>query len=619
MTQSGQGEEPSARPAREGIVLPSDGGQPLLPGTTGGPGGLTPAQPAGQGPAHAPAGGQAWGQPWGPGAEQAPPQPSGQDWQTPSAQAWGAAPSSSQTPPARWDAQGQPGGPGAAGAGPLPPEGAPAPAYGTQSGGAQPPYQQNQGFQGADHGFPPHQQQPHQPHQHQYQPQQGAPGQAAPLPPAGPGPYGTPRSGGAPLPPAGPAPYGLPAAGQGGRGAPADEGATQFLPPVPAVPADEGATQFLPPVPAAPADEGATQYIPPVPAGAMPPETSGDPSTRFLGHVPQGGGAPGAGPDAEATQFIAPVDAQAGGPAAPYGAGPGGPGAPGGRQTPAEFDSLFRDGAGGGAPATQQIPRFQQPYDGRPGPGGRAGAPPVQPGPGGPGGPGQPQFAGQPAAGGGDGGGRRTRSRVPLIAAVGVGIVALGVGAGALLSGGGGGDGGQHTEKAAGVSSAAPSTGGASSAPAADPARQQAVALDKLLADSGSSRASVIKAVADVKGCDNLGGAASDLRAAARQRGELVTRLGSLPVDKLPEHAALTSALTSAWKASQSADQHYAAWADQTHGKKGCQKGHARITSHAKAGNQQSGVASAQKAKAARLWNVIAKKYGLTERQPTQL
>ncbi|PZG70317.1 hypothetical protein C1I97_38460, partial [Streptomyces sp. NTH33] len=64
MTQSGQGEEPSARPAREGIVLPSDGGEPLLPGMTSGPGG--------QGPAAAPAGGQAWGQPWGP--DQQPPQ-----------------------------------------------------------------------------------------------------------------------------------------------------------------------------------------------------------------------------------------------------------------------------------------------------------------------------------------------------------------------------------------------------------------------------------------------------------------------------------------------------------------------------------------------------------------
>ncbi|MFB7593536.1 hypothetical protein [Streptomyces sp. NPDC056160] len=623
MTQSGQGEEPSARPAREGIVLPSDGGQPLLPGTTGGPGGpggLAPAQPPGQGPAQAPAGGQSWGQPWGPEAGQAPPQQSGQGWPTPPAQHWDSTQPHPQTPPAQWDAHGQTGGPGGhTGAGPLPPEGAPAPAHGTHGGGAQPPYQQNQGFPGADQGF-----QQHQPHQ-QHQPYQGAPGQAAPLPPAGPAtPYGTPQAPGAPqhgvpLPPAGPAPYGLPAGQGGGPGAPGDEGATQFLPPVAPAPVNEGATQYLPPVAAAPADEGATQFIPPVTAGAMPP-AAGDPSTRFLGHVPPDGGtpapgAPGTGPDAEATQFIAPVDARTGG-AAPYGAVPG---AEGGRQTPAEFDNLFRDGAGGGAPATQHLPRFQQPHDGRPGPGARPGpgVPSGQYGQPGPGGPGGTPYAGQ-AEGGGDGGGRRTRSRVPLIAAVGAGIVVLGVGAGALLSGGGG-DSGGHTDKTAGVSATAPATDGSASAPAPDPARQQAVALDKLLADSGSSRASVIKAVADVKGCDNLGQAAADLRGAAKQRGSLVTRLGSLPVDKLPDHAALTSALTSAWKASQSADQHYAAWADQAHGKKGCDKGHARNTSHAQAGNRQSGVASAQKNKAARLWNAIAKKYGLTERQPTQL
>ncbi|MGW0410502.1 hypothetical protein ACWDZX_04280, partial [Streptomyces collinus] len=72
MTQSGQGEEPSARPAREGIVLPSDGGEPLLPGMTG------PAASA------APAGGQAWGDPWGPGPQQQPPQQ--QEWPPAAAQ-----------------------------------------------------------------------------------------------------------------------------------------------------------------------------------------------------------------------------------------------------------------------------------------------------------------------------------------------------------------------------------------------------------------------------------------------------------------------------------------------------------------------------------------------------
>ena len=56
MTQSGQGEEPSARVAREGIVLPSDGGEPLLPGTTGGPG--TPQHPTPPPAPAAPSGGQ---------------------------------------------------------------------------------------------------------------------------------------------------------------------------------------------------------------------------------------------------------------------------------------------------------------------------------------------------------------------------------------------------------------------------------------------------------------------------------------------------------------------------------------------------------------------------------
>jgi hypothetical protein len=205
---------------------------------------------------------------------------------------------------------------------------------------------------------------------------------------------------------------------------------------------------------------------------------------------------------------------------------------------------------------------------------------------------------------------------VPLIAAVGVGIAVLGIGAGALLSGGGGsGTGNDKT-----VSATAPATDGSAS-PSADPARQQAVELDKLLADSGNSRSTVIRAYANVKACNNLGQAAKDLRDAAGQRNQLVTRLTGLQVDELPDHAALTSALTQAWQASASADNHYAAWADQIARKKGslCKKGQARPTAQTQAGNRASGVASTQKVQAAKLWNAIARTYGLTERQPIQL
>ncbi|WP_089101924.1 hypothetical protein [Streptomyces hyaluromycini] len=538
MTQSGQGE-----PAREGIVLPSDGGEPLLPGMTGSPVPVT--QPPA--PAAAPSEGQSWGQPWGPGHQQSPqPEPGGQGWPQAAGQEW-AAPEH-QLPPA-WNAQSHAAQAQAAqapGAGALPPEGAPAPSYGG--------YEQSYGYGG----------QPQQPY-------------GAPLPPAaGQDPYG---AQGAALPPA------VPQGGHGGYGGalpPADEGATQYIPPVPAAPVDEGATQYIPPVPAA--SEGATQLIPPVGPGALPPEMSHG-QTAFHGGPP----APAAHSDAEATQYIVPYPA----------GGPQGGGAD--RQPPAEFDNLFRSGPGGEPPAasTAYLPRFQeQPQSGY-----------QQP----------PAFTPPPTSydhhdddGGGRGG--RGRSKVPLIAAVGIGIAVLGIGAGALLSGGGGGS--DDTGKT--VAASASATDGSSSA-AADPAKAQAVALDKLLADSGSSRASVINAVAQVKQCKDLDGSASDLRNAAQQRTELVTRLSKLAVDKLPGNAELSTALTKAWQASANADNHYAAWADQAKGKHGCHKGEARTTGQTLAGNRESGTASSQKVKAAALWNTIASKYGLTQRQPTQL
>ncbi|MER7565892.1 hypothetical protein ABTZ93_23410 [Streptomyces sp. NPDC097941] len=570
MTQSGQGEQPSAREAREGIVLPSDGGEPLLPGQTGGHGGPqpgygppqqgdpqqqggygSPPQAAGPGPAAdagyaQPPGGQAWGNPWGPGRQQDQAQqpdqgyqPQAQDWSQPPAQTWG-------TP------QQQPGG--------IPPQAQPQP----------------------------------QPQSQPLPPQQG---QVAP--------YETPGTG-------------APQQQQATPGYNTDEPTSYYLPPVgqplpsaapgtpasaPLPPADEGATQFIPPVPSAPASpEGATQYLPPVRPGALPPEVSAE-AARFPGQYPQAPyGAP-TGPDAEATQFIAPVPGQA--PGASYG---------GDRQPPSDFDNLFRGGPGGdgGADSTQQMPRFGRPES----------VPPAyaaqQPSYGAQ----QPTYGAQPPYGppggdlydDGDRGGRR-RSRVPVIAAVGIGIVVLGIGAGALLAGGGGGDGGDKNQT---VSASAPATDG-SSAPAADPAKAQAVELDKLLADSGNSRSSVISAVANVKSCKNLGQAATDLRNAASQRTGLVTRLKTLEVDQLPNHAELTDALTKAWQASASADSHYAAWADQAGGKKGCKKGQARTTGQTQAGNRDSGTASTAKAEAARLWNAIAKKYSLTERTATQL
>nr|WP_241836521.1 hypothetical protein [Streptomyces sp. CB01249] len=363
--------------------------------------------------------------------------------------------------------------------------------------------------------------------------------------------------------------------------------------------------QPLPPEAGAPGgDADATQYIAPVPGG-LPPENPAE-STQFLGHAPQGGG------DAEATQYIPPVPG-----GAPYGIRPG---TPGERQPPAEFDNLFRSDAPEGA--TQQMPRFdpaqqQPPYQQSPQqPPYQAGPPPQQ------GFQQPPPYTGPQDGSGldeGDGGRRKKSGAVPLIAAVVVGCAVIGLGAGALMSGG---DDDDKDAKQPVASASSPAAGDPSKdkeQPAADPAKPQAEELDKLLADSNNSRAAVIGAVEKTKSCTDLDKAVADLKGAAKQRRDLVTRLQALSVDKLPDHERLTSELTKAWQASASADDHYAAWAAQAKSKKVCKHGHAKTTSHTQQATVKSGEASTAKRQAAALWNKIAEKYGLTKREATAL
>jgi hypothetical protein len=215
--------------------------------------------------------------------------------------------------------------------------------------------------------------------------------------------------------------------------------------------------------------------------------------------------------------------------------------------------------------------------------------------------------------------GRRGMSPKVIIGIVVAGCVVAGLVVGAMMNSGGKASADNKpsasaTGKADGSASASPKAAAGSDAEA------QAKALDSLLNSSGAGRTSVVGAVESIRSCKNLPGAASDLRAAATQRTGLVTQLSGLAVDKLPNHAALTTALTKAWQASSAADGHYAAWADQAAGGgKVCKGGHARTTAEAQAGNKESGTATSQKKAAVKLWNTIATKYGLTKRQYSQL
>lgn len=361
-----------------------------------------------------------------------------------------------------------------------------------------------------------------------------------------------------------------PQAGYGAQGLPPQGPPAQALPPQAPVMGASDATQYIPPVTAAG-------------PGALPPETPAE-STQFLGTVPGAMPGPVSGPDAEATQFIAPVPPGSAPPApnaAPFGIRPG---APGERQPPAEFDSLFRTDGPGAQPAdaTAQMPRFEGPLGGQ-----RTRRQPAQQQYQ------QPQY--QQPQGHEPEPGRRKSSHVPLIAAVVVGCAVLGLGVSAVMFGGGDDD---KKDPGAGKNVAATSDAPKnSSEAAADPAKQQAEALDKLLADSNNSRATVIRSVENIKRCQNLDQASTDLHGAAVQRRGLVTRLEGLTVDKLPDNAALAASLTKAWEASAAADDHYAAWAKQVEGKKGCKDGKARNTGQAGQAARASGDATKAKRK----------------------
>lgn len=519
MTQSGQGGQggeqqlPAGRPAHEGVVLPSDGGAPWIPGAPTGGQADQGGQPAGQA---VPAGGQPWGRPWGPQTD-APAQPGAQ-----APGAYGYPQQQAQPLP---PAQGQGQQPYGQGQGQAPGYD---PSYGQGGAGA---YQQPQQSQQPQHSDPYQQQHQQYPSQ-QYQPQQSQQSHQ-------------------------PQPYAQP------------------LPPE----AGSGAGQGVPG-----GDADATQYIAPVPGG-LPPQPGGD---------------------ADATQYIPPVPG-----GAPYGIRPGAPGAPDDRQPPAEFDNLFR--AEGPAGATQQMPHQQYDQQHQQQPPQAPSQPQPQHGYGypGPGSQSPPPY---------DGGGEAPRKRsahIPLIAAVVVGCAVIGLGAGALLSGG---DDQAKDDKQPVASQSSPPTTTPTTEAAADPGKPQAEALDKLLADSNNSRAAVISAVEKIRACKDLDQANTDLKGAAQQRRDLVTRLEGLTLDQLPQHEALNSSLTRAWKASAAADEHYATWARQAKKNKSvCKGGQARSTNETARGNKQSGDATKAKQEASRLWNAIAGKYGLTKHTPVEL
>ncbi|SEK21273.1 hypothetical protein [Streptacidiphilus jiangxiensis] len=206
----------------------------------------------------------------------------------------------------------------------------------------------------------------------------------------------------------------------------------------------------------------------------------------------------------------------------------------------------------------------------------------------------------------------------PSMRTLGIAVVAVcalaGIGLGALLSSGssGGAEAGKGAKSAKHGATAAANPG--------DKAAQldQAKKLSALLETASSNRSAVVAAVANVSHCQALPQAQQTLTQAAQARASLVTQLGQLQFDALPSGQELVNKLTAGWQASQQADEHYAAWAQQSIGI--CQKKHhPKEGGDATAAQQASSTATLAKSEAADLWNHIATANGLPPKDPHQL
>ena len=160
-------------------------------------------------------------------------------------------------------------------------------------------------------------------------------------------------------------------------------------------------------------------------------------------------------------------------------------------------------------------------------------------------------------------------------------------------------------------------TGTTPSTSSQDARRQAAVGLSGLLAQSVTDRAAVIDAAEDVRGCGpSLRQDARTFTRAASSRQHLLSRLASLPGRSLLP-AGLLPNLTTAWRASAQVDTDLARWAADTMAR-GCHH-KSRSDAGLRASYAPESRATAGKHTFARFWNPVARQYGLTTYQPSQL
>jgi hypothetical protein len=200
------------------------------------------------------------------------------------------------------------------------------------------------------------------------------------------------------------------------------------------------------------------------------------------------------------------------------------------------------------------------------------------------------------------------RPLVPVAVAAGIAVVVV---VAITLSSQGGSPGNAGNGTAAGGTPTASSSTGTT----ALTQQQAATALAGLLSQSGTDHADVNAAVGNVEGCKGLTADAQTFSKAATNRTTLLTKLAQLPGrSALP--AAMISNLTAGWQASATVDADLAKWATSEAGH--CKKNDTKNPNYTASLPFDSKATNGKTAFVGQ-WNGLARKYGLSVYQPSQI
>lgn len=219
----------------------------------------------------------------------------------------------------------------------------------------------------------------------------------------------------------------------------------------------------------------------------------------------------------------------------------------------------------------------------------------------------------------------RRAGALPIVLLSLLALVALAVGGYVLLTR----DDGPPARQAAPplpTTTATPSTPASSSAlpsaspsatPSADAATTQAGGLDALVERSTQSRGAVAPAATALSTCTTTPAAAlAVFEQAAAGRRSLLTQLGALPLDAVPEGAALRTGFSAVLTSSAAADDAFAAWARRQGGT--CTPDPSDPDLVRGLQLSATGARPAKEAFVAQ-WNPVAARYGLPARAATAL